>query len=211
MAEGAAHQPARRPTCPLFNSAPQSSAFTTHLMDPAREEAYFAAWSPDYKLLFGYAWKSSDFPWMGIWEENRSRTHAPWNGQTLARGMEFGVSPMPETRRAMIDRGKAVRRSDLPMGSRQIGGRGGIPDRGPARRAGGGTLKLKLGLLGFDLGSVDPRYLLDIVGGLECTVLFAIRDDRLRILRRDPQGFDDLGRRRLVHVTFTSFGKFSVR
>jgi hypothetical protein len=90
----------------MFNAAPQSSAFTTHLMDQSREEAYFAAWSPDYKLLFGYAWKSADFPWMGIWEENRSRTHAPWEGQTLARGMEFGVSPMPETRRAMIDRGK---------------------------------------------------------------------------------------------------------
>ena len=26
--------------------------------------------------------------------------------QTLARGMEFGVSPMPESRREMIDRGK---------------------------------------------------------------------------------------------------------
>jgi hypothetical protein len=43
---------------------------------------------------------------MGIWEENHSRTHAPWNGRTLTRGMEFGVSPMPETRRQMIDRGR---------------------------------------------------------------------------------------------------------
>ena len=51
-------------------------------------------------------WKRSDFPWLGIWEENHSRTQSPWNGETLARGMEFGVSPFPETRRAMIDRGK---------------------------------------------------------------------------------------------------------
>ena len=43
---------------------------------------------------------------MGIWEENRSRTHAPWNGKTIARGMEFGASPMPETRREMIERGR---------------------------------------------------------------------------------------------------------
>src|SRR5450759_989593 len=50
--------------------------------------------------------KQADFPWMGIWEENYSRTHAPWKGQALARGMEFGVSPMPESRRQMIDRGK---------------------------------------------------------------------------------------------------------
>ena len=28
------------------------------------------------------------------------------SGNTIARGMEFGVSPMPETRRQMIDRGR---------------------------------------------------------------------------------------------------------
>ncbi len=90
----------------VCNGAGKSSAFTTHLMDPAREEAFFTAFSPAHRLAFGYVWKQADFPWMGIWEENHSRTQAPWNGRTLARGMEFGVSPMPETRRAMIDRGR---------------------------------------------------------------------------------------------------------
>ncbi len=90
----------------VFRGAMKSSAFTTHLMDQGREEAYFAAWSPATRLLFGYVWKSADFPWMGIWEENHSRAHAPWNGRTMTRGMEFGVSPMAETRRAMIDRGR---------------------------------------------------------------------------------------------------------
>jgi hypothetical protein len=82
-----------------------SGAFSTHLMDPRREEAFFLAWSPRSKVLIGYVWKQSDFPWLGIWEENHSRTNPPWNGQTVTRGMEFGVSPMPETRRQMIDRG----------------------------------------------------------------------------------------------------------
>lgn len=90
----------------VFTDAPRSSAFTTHLMDQGREEAYFAAWSPASRLLFGYVWKSADFPWLAIWEENLSRTHAPWNGRAITRGMEFGVSPMAETRRRMIDRGK---------------------------------------------------------------------------------------------------------
>jgi hypothetical protein len=89
----------------VFNGAPRSSAFTTHLMDSSRADAFFLAYSPAYKLAFGYVWRRADFPWMGIWEENHSRTHAPWNGQSLTRGMEFGVSPIPETRRAMIDRG----------------------------------------------------------------------------------------------------------
>lgn len=87
-----------------FNGDPVSSAYTTHLMDQQREDAFFVAWSPAHRLAFGYVWKSADFPWMGIWEENRSRTQPPWNGQTITRGMEFGVSPMPETRREMIDR-----------------------------------------------------------------------------------------------------------
>jgi hypothetical protein len=89
----------------VYNGAQVSSAFTTHLMDPHRETAFFVAWSPQSKLVFGYVWKRADFPWLGIWEENHSRPAPPWNGKTLTRGMEFGASPMPESRRQMIDRG----------------------------------------------------------------------------------------------------------
>jgi hypothetical protein len=88
----------------VFNDAARSSAFTAHLMDRNRREAFFVAFTPAYGLAFGYVWKTEEFPWLGIWEENHSRVHAPWNGQTLTRGMEFGVSPMPETREAMIAR-----------------------------------------------------------------------------------------------------------
>jgi hypothetical protein len=89
----------------IYTSRPHSSAFTTHLMDPGKSTAFFVAFSPKQRLAFGYVWRQSDFPWMGIWEENRSRPHPPWNGQTVTRGMEFGVSPFPESRRQMIDRG----------------------------------------------------------------------------------------------------------
>ena len=90
----------------VFTDAPVSNAYTTHLMDQTKADAFFVAWSPEYRLAFGYVWSSSDFPWMGIWEENLSRSHAPWAGSSITRGMEFGVSPMPESRRQMIDRGK---------------------------------------------------------------------------------------------------------
>jgi hypothetical protein len=90
----------------LFTSGPSSSAYTAHVMNGHDRAAYFVAFSPRLRLAFGYVWRPSDFPWMGIWEENHSRTGTPWNGDTLARGMEFGVSPFPETRRAMIDRGR---------------------------------------------------------------------------------------------------------
>jgi hypothetical protein len=90
----------------VFNDADSSSAYTAHLMDTGREDAFFLAYSPESKLAFGYAWRRADFPWMGIWEENKSRSQPPWNGVTVTRGMEFGVSPFPETRRAMIERGR---------------------------------------------------------------------------------------------------------
>ena len=89
----------------VYTTAPASAGFTTQLMDPHREHAWFAAYSPQSKLAFGYVWKRTDFPWLGIWEENHSRAQPPWNGKTLTRGMEFGASPMPESRRAMIERG----------------------------------------------------------------------------------------------------------
>src|SRR5262249_51554552 len=96
----------RRANLGVFTGAAASSAFTTHLMDPRREPAFFVAFSPASRLAFGYVWHPADFPWMGIWEENHSRHATPWNGVTLTRGMEFGVSPFPETRRQMIDRGR---------------------------------------------------------------------------------------------------------
>jgi len=89
-----------------YTNAEVSGGFTTHLMDEKREKAYFLSYSPSSKILFGYVWRRSDFPWLGIWEENRSRKQPPWNGETLTWGLEFGASPLPECRRKMIDRNR---------------------------------------------------------------------------------------------------------
>ena len=87
----------------MFTDKQQSSAYTAHLMNRSTP-AFFIAFSPSFELALAYVWKASDFPWMGIWEENHSRTNPPWNGRTMTRGMEFGVSPMPEARDAMVRR-----------------------------------------------------------------------------------------------------------
>lgn len=81
------------------------SHYSTHLLDPRRSQLYFLAFSPRLKLLCGYCWQRADFPWIGVWDECYSRQSPPWNGDTLARGMEFGVSPFPESRRKMLERG----------------------------------------------------------------------------------------------------------
>jgi len=89
----------------VYSDAPVCAGYTAHLMNPESDQAWFVAFSLASKLLLGYVWTRADFPWLGIWDENCSREQPPWNGETLTRGMEFGVSPMAETRRAMIDRG----------------------------------------------------------------------------------------------------------
>ncbi len=86
--------------------AERSGAFTAQLMNPALHDGWFSAFSPSAKTVFGYIWNRSDFPWIGVWEENYSRDHAPWRGRTLTRGIEFSASPFPESRRAMVDRGR---------------------------------------------------------------------------------------------------------
>ncbi|HLY16057.1 MAG TPA: hypothetical protein VKR61_02475 [Bryobacteraceae bacterium] len=88
-----------------YTDAPVSGGFTTYLMNPARPKAYFLAWSPRSRTALSYVWWQRDFPWLGVWEENHSRQSPPWNGRTLTRGMEFGVSPIAETRRQMVERG----------------------------------------------------------------------------------------------------------
>lgn len=90
----------------VYNSAPASSAYTAHRMNAAVDRSFFIAYSPAAQLAFGYTWRRQDFPWVGIWEENQARTAAPWNARTLTCGVEFGVSPIPETRREMIERGR---------------------------------------------------------------------------------------------------------
>jgi hypothetical protein len=89
-----------------FTTDAVSGGFTAHRMDPDKTHAFFIAWSERFKLAFGYVWRREDFPWLSRWEENHLRPWAPWNSQALALGMEFGVSPMVESRREMVERGR---------------------------------------------------------------------------------------------------------
>ena len=88
----------------IFTNRERSAGVTAHLID-ANDEGWFTAYHPQLKLAFGYTWNRKDFPWISLWEENRSRENPPWNGNTITRGVEFGVSPFAEGRRAMIERG----------------------------------------------------------------------------------------------------------
>jgi hypothetical protein len=88
----------------IQSTAERSAGVTCHVV----EDGSFEAFHPPTRLLFGYSWKRADFPWISLWEENRSRTFAPWNGNAVTRGVEFGVSPFAEGRRAMVERGSLL-------------------------------------------------------------------------------------------------------
>jgi hypothetical protein len=65
------------------------------LVGSDRENAFVAVHNRRQQLVAGYCFNSVLFPWIVLWEENRARACAPWNGRTRVRGVEFGTSPMP--------------------------------------------------------------------------------------------------------------------
>ncbi len=46
---------------------------------------WVTAYHPAENILFGYIWKTSDYPWLNIW-------HQQENGKPVAKGLEFGTT-----------------------------------------------------------------------------------------------------------------------
>ena len=67
---------------------------TGHLMT-ARDHAFVTALHPGKRLLLGYVFKTSEFPWLQIWESY------PPEGM-MARGLEFGTQAFDLPRRTVI-------------------------------------------------------------------------------------------------------------
>ena len=80
--------------------------FTANLMNSKQEHAWFSALNPRHGLMVAYVWRRADFPWLGIWEENRARKTPPWSGKSLTRGMEFSNTPFPAGLRKAVERGR---------------------------------------------------------------------------------------------------------
>jgi hypothetical protein len=68
--------------------------FTAQRMEG--KTAWFTAINPRMRLLIGYIWDPAVLPWLDIWTECRSVPVAPWNGQAVACGLEFGLAPTTE-------------------------------------------------------------------------------------------------------------------
>jgi hypothetical protein len=86
-----------------------------------RENAFVAVHNRRQQLVAGYSFDRQVFPWVTLWEENRARDYAPWNGRTRVRGVEFGTSPMPlglDHARKMRSLFDAPVITSIPRGSR---------------------------------------------------------------------------------------------
>jgi len=79
--------------------------YTAQLLDPNLEIAFVSACNAKRGLLVVYAFRRSDFPWVGNWEERNNRQSAPWNGKTFCRGMEFSTTPFAIPKRETVGQG----------------------------------------------------------------------------------------------------------
>lgn len=80
-------------------------SYTPILLDPARKQQFFVVSHSDFGVQIGYIFPADQNPWAADWMENQRNQHLPWNGQVIARGIEFGNSPYAEGLRKAIDRG----------------------------------------------------------------------------------------------------------
>lgn len=95
---------ADRPAQRVMTATPKSGGYTPLRMDPKRSEQFFTLVHPRYKVLIGYLFPTAQNPWLADWQENLRATHLPWNGQVVARGLEFGNSPYAEGLRKAVER-----------------------------------------------------------------------------------------------------------
>ena len=91
-----------------FQPRPHSGTYCALRLNPDRAEQFFTLYHPDYRVLIGYIFPAANTPWLADWQENQSSTVLPWNGQVVARGIEFGTSPFAEGLRKSVERGSLL-------------------------------------------------------------------------------------------------------
>ncbi len=58
---------------------------TTHTFKEQDTIGWIVVFSPENKLMFGYVWHTSEYPWLNVW-------HHEENGKVKAKGLEFGTT-----------------------------------------------------------------------------------------------------------------------
>ena len=88
----------------IFQPREHSGTYYALRLDVTRREQFFTLFHPGFRVLIGYIFPAANTPWLADWQENRSATIPPWNGQVVARGIEWGSSPFAEGLRKSVER-----------------------------------------------------------------------------------------------------------
>ncbi len=89
-----------------FQRREHAGTYVALLLDTNRPTQFFTMRHSEYRFLIGYAFPAEGNPWIADWQENRSNRQRPWNGQVIARGVEWGSSPFAEGLRNSVERGQ---------------------------------------------------------------------------------------------------------
>jgi hypothetical protein len=89
----------------VFQPKPNAGTYFAVLMDRSRPLGWFTMYNPEFPVLIGYLFRSSESPWLGDFQENRRLRNKPWDGKVVTRGIEFGTTPFAEGLRRSIERG----------------------------------------------------------------------------------------------------------
>lgn len=69
----------------LKNPQEKYNSVFSFIVEASNTIGWLTAYSPVHRLLFGYIWKRSHYPWIHLWQH--------WNEDTISyRGMEFGTA-----------------------------------------------------------------------------------------------------------------------
>lgn len=78
----------------------RSGYVNNFLVNPKGEFGYFTAVNPEQRLLLGYLFRRTEFPWLNVWEANQPATDD--QPAMLSRGLEFSNTPTHGSLKAMM-------------------------------------------------------------------------------------------------------------
>ena len=90
-----------------WTPGPQSELCTLRVR-PSDLLGYFSAYQPRLNTSVVYHWERAAFPFLVTWEEDHARTHKPWNGRELTRGLEFSSYALPASREWNVKQGTVM-------------------------------------------------------------------------------------------------------
>jgi len=78
----------------------RSGYVNNFLVNPKGEFGYFTVVNPEQRLLLGYLFRRTEFPWLNVWEANQPATDD--QPAMLSRGLEFSNTPTHGSLKAMV-------------------------------------------------------------------------------------------------------------